>query len=405
MERRFGEDFRAVRIHADERADQLARSVGARAFTVGNDVVFARGEYEPGTGGNRLLAHELAHVVQQRGQTSATRPSSAVARAAASPGAVGAADHALEHEADRVAEAVMHDAPAGASRPRLARTTAPAIQRKPDEREQPPAGKPAAHPATEGTGHVAVSVGANMTAEAGLRAIYDQSAREITEEALRMVAEGGGSHEAVEKAARWAVQARNDLKAALRARGSVVTKALAEARNIKKYGDKIGPTYDQLIREGKTPSDIIGSAGKANAKLSRAATKLKIAGRLLIVLDIAIVTWEVIEAPEGGRLRAAAGGVGGIAGALAVGELGAVGGAKVGGAIGTLIEPGGGTAVGAAVGGLIGGIGGAIAGGFFGKKGGEAAYDIAEDIFAPNIDADMAIIDAQQDALIRGMAK
>jgi hypothetical protein len=56
-----------VRVHADERADALARSVSARAFTTGPDVFFARGEYRPATAtGDELIAHELAHVVQQR---------------------------------------------------------------------------------------------------------------------------------------------------------------------------------------------------------------------------------------------------------------------------------------------------------------------------------------------------
>ena len=200
-------------------------------------------------------------------------------------------------------------------------------------------------------------------------------------------------------------QARNDLKAAIRAKGSVVTKALAEARNIKKYGDRIGPTYDQLIREGKTPLDIVGTAGEANVKVSRAAMRMKVAGRLLIAVDLAIITWEIISAPEGTRLRTAAGGAGGLAGALAGGEVGAIGGAKLGGLVGTFIEPGGGTAIGGAIGGILGGIGGAIAGGFFGKKAGEGFYDIAEDIFAPNIDADITQINAEQDAIIRGRAK
>jgi uncharacterized protein DUF4157 len=57
-----------VRVHADESADALARSVSARAFTTGADIFFARGEYRPQTGsGDALLAHELTHVVQQRG--------------------------------------------------------------------------------------------------------------------------------------------------------------------------------------------------------------------------------------------------------------------------------------------------------------------------------------------------
>ena len=61
-------EFADVCVHTDGAADALARSVQARAFTTGSDVWFAAGEYRPGTGeGDRLLAHELAHVVQQRG--------------------------------------------------------------------------------------------------------------------------------------------------------------------------------------------------------------------------------------------------------------------------------------------------------------------------------------------------
>jgi hypothetical protein len=62
------DSFADVRVHADERADALARSVSARAFTTGTDIFFARGEYRPSTSsGDALLAHELTHVVQQRG--------------------------------------------------------------------------------------------------------------------------------------------------------------------------------------------------------------------------------------------------------------------------------------------------------------------------------------------------
>jgi HEAT repeat protein len=67
FESRFGHDFTAVRIHSDSRSARLARSVNARAFTLGQDIVFGPGEYSPETGeGTRLLAHELAHVVQQQ---------------------------------------------------------------------------------------------------------------------------------------------------------------------------------------------------------------------------------------------------------------------------------------------------------------------------------------------------
>lgn len=67
MEPSFGQDFSDVRIHSDARAAESARAVGALAYTVGRDVGLAEGTYAPGTDGGRyLLAHELAHVLQQR---------------------------------------------------------------------------------------------------------------------------------------------------------------------------------------------------------------------------------------------------------------------------------------------------------------------------------------------------
>lgn len=63
----LGDSLDDVRVHHDDTADALAQSVSARAFTTGSDVYFAKGEYQPGSsGGDELLTHELAHVVQQR---------------------------------------------------------------------------------------------------------------------------------------------------------------------------------------------------------------------------------------------------------------------------------------------------------------------------------------------------
>ena len=68
METAFGRSFDAVRVHADAGAGKLADSINARAFTRGNDVYFGPGEYAPGTeAGDRLLAHELGHTIQQSG--------------------------------------------------------------------------------------------------------------------------------------------------------------------------------------------------------------------------------------------------------------------------------------------------------------------------------------------------
>lgn len=68
MEPRFGCDFGRVRVHTDARAADAAQAINARAYTLGNHLVFAPGQYAPRTeGGKRLLAHELAHTIQQAG--------------------------------------------------------------------------------------------------------------------------------------------------------------------------------------------------------------------------------------------------------------------------------------------------------------------------------------------------
>src|SRR5215210_1722691 len=68
MEERFGHDFGRVRVHSDAKATESARQIDASAYTSGSDIVFGAGRYETGTAaGQRLLAHELTHVVQQTG--------------------------------------------------------------------------------------------------------------------------------------------------------------------------------------------------------------------------------------------------------------------------------------------------------------------------------------------------
>ncbi len=66
FEPRFGYDFSQVRLHTDVQAAETANAINARAFTIGSDIVFKRGEYNPDTvDGKKLLAHELTHVIQQ----------------------------------------------------------------------------------------------------------------------------------------------------------------------------------------------------------------------------------------------------------------------------------------------------------------------------------------------------
>ena len=75
----MGADLSGVRLHDGRAADRASKAINARAFTLGSDIAFARGEYQPGTDtGRRLMAHELAHVVggwqgRQYRRTDATR--------------------------------------------------------------------------------------------------------------------------------------------------------------------------------------------------------------------------------------------------------------------------------------------------------------------------------------------
>lgn len=89
LERRFGHDFSRVRVHRDARAAESARTVNARAYTVGRHVVFGESPNP------RLVAHELAHVVQQSGNSSS-----------GSQIGIGSVDDPLERDAERMAGSV-----------------------------------------------------------------------------------------------------------------------------------------------------------------------------------------------------------------------------------------------------------------------------------------------------------
>ncbi len=89
FEPKFGQDFSGVRVHTDARAAQSAESVNALAYTVGKNIVFGTNQYSPDTyAGRSLLAHELTHVIQQRG-----------AGSSGGPLRVGSPDTALEAQA------------------------------------------------------------------------------------------------------------------------------------------------------------------------------------------------------------------------------------------------------------------------------------------------------------------
>ncbi|HEX8558109.1 MAG TPA: DUF4157 domain-containing protein [Pyrinomonadaceae bacterium] len=110
MEPRFGHDFGRVRVHTDERAAASARAVGASAYTVGDQIVFAAGRYSPASdAGRRLLAHELTHVAQSRrdGAAAAARPAARLE--------VSQPSDPHEQEAEETASRVMSGAPLAAA--------------------------------------------------------------------------------------------------------------------------------------------------------------------------------------------------------------------------------------------------------------------------------------------------
>lgn len=102
FEPRFGHDFSHVRVHGDAKAAESARAVNALAYTLGRNVVFAAGQYAPSSAaGKGLLAHELAHVVQNANNLA---PKEFLT--------IGAEHDPAEREADAAAVAILNDQPA-----------------------------------------------------------------------------------------------------------------------------------------------------------------------------------------------------------------------------------------------------------------------------------------------------
>jgi peptidoglycan hydrolase-like protein with peptidoglycan-binding domain len=101
MEPRFGADFSNVRVHTGGKAAESAKAVGALAYTVGRDIVFAMGQYSTASSaGNKLLAHELAHTVQQGSLEPAMQRQAAARRVLQAPRFQGNAqlERALNNE-------------------------------------------------------------------------------------------------------------------------------------------------------------------------------------------------------------------------------------------------------------------------------------------------------------------
>jgi hypothetical protein len=125
MEAQIGHDFSDVRVHTGGKASESATSVQAHAYTVGTDIVFGSGQYRPGTpSGDRMLAHELTHVVQQRSGPVAGTPQA---------GGIKVSDPSDSFE--RAAEANADRALSGAGPSSQTATAAPSVQRNAEDEE------------------------------------------------------------------------------------------------------------------------------------------------------------------------------------------------------------------------------------------------------------------------------
>jgi hypothetical protein len=141
MEAAFGRSFEDVRVHTDSQASHSAESVGANAYTVGSDVVFKSGHYDPSSSaGQRTIAHELSHVVQQsQGPVSGTE----------APGGIKVSDpsdhfeRAADHRADQVMSSLGSGGAGSVQREEEGTAPMPSLQREAageEDKEEEPAG-------------------------------------------------------------------------------------------------------------------------------------------------------------------------------------------------------------------------------------------------------------------------
>jgi hypothetical protein len=142
MEDRIGDSFGDVRVHTGSKAAGTAEQINARAFTVGNHIVFNHGEYDPESAeGQRVLAHELAHVRQQTGGALSMLPQEEVALEI-DP------DPELEREAEETAQRVMAGGELDIQRLPM-RTTEVHVQREPKQTGFGPEGEVASEHVNE----------------------------------------------------------------------------------------------------------------------------------------------------------------------------------------------------------------------------------------------------------------
>jgi hypothetical protein len=234
-------------------------------------------------------------------------------------------------------------------------------------------------------GDVAVGAGTTAEVEAILRTLYQRADEAILREAEFMIEEAvrqGADRAATEtEVAKWVIKARNEAKVKIRQWDLDVLRIMAEESNIRRYGNPVGPSYEQL-RHGdpargikpRGDREIIEGVRRTRPGVNKWVGRMRIAGRIMIAVDIGISAYTIATTPEVDRPRVTLREIGGLAGAAAGGWAGAKLGGWIGAGIGAWFG-GAGAAPGAAIGAIIGGVGGAIAGGMAGRVAGDLVAD------------------------------
>jgi hypothetical protein len=205
--------------------------------------------------------------------------------------------------------------------------------------------------AASATQSISISIGAEMTWEAAVRAVYIRSAEAIREQGQEFVRTGAMT---AEEAKVWVNGQRNALINATRNESSPIGRAIAE---LIKPGNKL-KTAAELEELGKTAEGIIESSGKTNPWVNRVTTGFRYGGPALLVVGVS------------------------LGGTLAGGWAGGVAGCELFGALGTVV-PIVGNAWGCAAGGFVGTIGGAVWGGGVGSSAGDFVYRSLDSSKAP----------------------
>jgi hypothetical protein len=314
FEPRLGADLSRVRVHDDARAAESARAVGARAYTVGEDVVLGAGAPDAATtDGRRLLAHELAHVVQAEAAPPALRrqPQTAPATASAFGDAVARRDWttaarqlaemtptdrraeltALSSEARghlRTASLALDPTQSNAVAAEIDRIEAETAETS--ERDLAEAGLLA-------LGQVLQEV---VSPEAqSLRDVYNIGKLRIDAERARMIAQGLSEAEIAQRLA----QMRFELAMEVRRAGSALMRQAAEL--IDAVRGQARPTYASLRAAGKTDAQIIASASRTNEFVNALPRNVRWTGAALWFISAGISIYVILRAPPGERAAVA----------------------------------------------------------------------------------------------------